>query len=96
MITKENMKTLIAKIFLDIIQYTIFVIVLIIDNLFDSVIVGDKDSLLYIGNLLVILQLIFMFGHFFIQIYQKFVQIKNLITKNEDIDKKYTENNEKI
>jgi len=90
------MKTLIAKIFLDIIQYTIFVIVLIIDNLFDSVIVGDKDSLLYIGNLLVILQLIFMFGHFFIQIYQKFVQIKNLITKNEDIDKKYTENNEKI
>ena len=96
MITRENMRTLIAKIFLDIIQYTIFVIVLIIDNLFDSVIVGDKDSLLYIGNLLVILQLIFMFGHFFIQIYQKFVQIKNLITKNEDIDKKYTENNEKI
>ena len=96
MITRENMRTLIAKIFLDIIQYTIFVIVLIIDNLFDSVIVGDKDSLLYIGNLLVMLQLTFMFGHFFIQIYQKFVQIKNLITKNEDIDKKYTENNEKI
>jgi len=45
MITRENMRTLIAKIFLDIIQYTMFVIVMIIDLLFDSAIINDKDTL---------------------------------------------------
>jgi len=45
MITIDNKKTLIAKIFLDIIQYTVFVIVLVIDQLFDSVIAEDKEAL---------------------------------------------------
>jgi len=48
-----------------------FVIVFIIDIFFNAAVIEDKDSLKYLGNLLVILQLIFMLGHFIIQIIQK-------------------------